>query len=111
MPHLLMAKYTAPVRAQRHAKTAIPRFIVSIPITFDSRDGVETRNRRGPPRQAKIKFKKVIAPRCTKRRQTRTHPAHRSAVMANHEANALEIAGMTAGFWSKQDLLIAALRN
>jgi hypothetical protein len=24
--------------------------------------------------------------------------------MANHEANALEIAGMTAGFWSKQDL-------
>jgi hypothetical protein len=40
---LLMQKYTTPVRAQTHVKTAIPRFIVSVPITFDSTDGVETR--------------------------------------------------------------------
>jgi hypothetical protein len=28
MPHLLMAKYTTPARAQTHANTAIPLFIV-----------------------------------------------------------------------------------
>jgi hypothetical protein len=31
---LLMPKYTAPVRIQTHARTAIPRFIVSVPITL-----------------------------------------------------------------------------
>jgi hypothetical protein len=34
MPHLLTAKYAPPARAQMHAKTAIPRFIVSIPVAF-----------------------------------------------------------------------------
>jgi hypothetical protein len=34
MPHLLMPKYAAPVRAQRQVSTVIPRFIASIPIAL-----------------------------------------------------------------------------
>jgi hypothetical protein len=42
-----------------HAKTAIPLLIVSIPITFDSMDGVETQNRGGPCHKAKISRRKA----------------------------------------------------
>jgi hypothetical protein len=37
---LLTAKYTAPVKAHTHTKTAIPLFIVFISTTFHSTDGV-----------------------------------------------------------------------
>jgi hypothetical protein len=61
MAHLLAAKYAPPASAQTQAKTANALFIVSIPITFDSTDGVETWRERGKRYGAKIKFKKAIA--------------------------------------------------
>src|SRR5512140_1800451 len=51
MPHLLMAKYTAPVMTQMHARTAIPLFIVSVQSLLIQQIGIKRRGgeTRTPP--------------------------------------------------------------
>jgi hypothetical protein len=60
MPHLLMAKYTAPVRAQIHARTANPRFI--IPSQSHSFNRWCRKREKGPDRttRSKLIFRKLL---------------------------------------------------